>query len=174
MSVKTSTFEHWNKTKKYLPIINQLLILSNMILTWWDLQVGGKITGNKCVHYGFQEFEIASPYWTRTKQTYSLLTAGQKISLDEKSLEIIFWTLYLCALSSIIWKLAMRRTHANLLTVLCKQWYWIAAFGCKWHFHHYFKILFAPSNHILNYLWLTFRSFYECHEFSTVITPKVY
>ena len=116
-------FEHWNKTNKYLPIINQLLILSNMILTWWDLQVGGKITGNKCVHYGFQEFEIASPYWTRTKQTYSLLTAGQKISLDEKSLEIIFWTLYLCALSSIIWKLAMRRTHANLLTVLCKQWY---------------------------------------------------
>ena len=28
MSVKTSSFEHWKKTNKYLPIINQLLILS--------------------------------------------------------------------------------------------------------------------------------------------------
>ena len=120
-SVNTSTFEHWNKTNKYLPIINQLLILS--IWSWHGGIVGGKITGNECVHNGFQEFEIASRYWTRTKQTYSLLKAGKKICLDEKSLEILFWALYSYAIRSIIWKLAIGRTHANLLTVLCKQWY---------------------------------------------------
>ena len=43
-----------------------------------DLQeVGDEITGNKCIRYGFQEFEIISHCWTRTKQTYSLLTAGK-------------------------------------------------------------------------------------------------
>ena len=41
-----------------------------------DLQeVGDEITGNKCIHYRFQEFEIISRCWTGTKQTYSLLTA---------------------------------------------------------------------------------------------------
>ena len=42
-----------------------------------DLQeVGEEITGNKCIHYRFQEFEI-SRCWTGTKQTYSLSTARQ-------------------------------------------------------------------------------------------------
>ena len=41
-----------------------------------DLQeVGDEITGNKCIHYRFQEFEIISRCWTGTKQTYSLLAA---------------------------------------------------------------------------------------------------
>ena len=38
-----------------------------------DLQdVGGEITGNKHIHYGFQEFEIISRCWTHMKQTYLL------------------------------------------------------------------------------------------------------
>ena len=66
MSLKTSTFESWKKTKKYLPIYSL-----NTILTCQDLkEVGGEITRNKCVHYRFQEFEIISHCWTCTKQTY--------------------------------------------------------------------------------------------------------
>ena len=66
MSDKTSTFESWKKTNKYLPIYSL-----NTILTYRDLQeVGGEITRNKCVHYRFQEFEIISHCWTCTKQTY--------------------------------------------------------------------------------------------------------
>ena len=44
-----------------------------------DLQEVGEeiITGNKCIHYRFQEFEIISRCWTGTKQTYSLSTARQ-------------------------------------------------------------------------------------------------
>ena len=38
-----------------------------------DLQdVGGEITGNKRIHYGFQEFEIINHCWTHMKQTYLL------------------------------------------------------------------------------------------------------
>ena len=64
-------------------------------MIWHGGIVGGKISGNKCVHYGFQEFEIASHYWTSYKANLFIIDSWEKISLDEKSLEIIFWTLYL-------------------------------------------------------------------------------
>ena len=89
MSVKTSTFESWKKTNKYLPIY-----CLNIILTCQDLQeVGGKITSNKCVHYRFQEFEIISHCWTCTKQTYWIFIIDSqgkngKKKHDNNSLEI--------------------------------------------------------------------------------------
>ena len=57
--VKTSTFESWKKTNKYLPTD----CFSTILTCAWDLQdMGSKITGNKCVHhYRFQEFENHQP-----------------------------------------------------------------------------------------------------------------
>ena len=69
MSVKTSTFESWKKTKKYL-LIDSLR--------------------NKCVHYRVQEFEIIghSEHVRSKLIEYSLLTVKKKISHDNNSLEI--------------------------------------------------------------------------------------
>ena len=79
MSVKTSTFESWKKTNKYLPTD-----CFNTILTCWDLQdVGSKITGNKCVHhYWFQNLKSSAVaehvrsklihYWQPGKNSKSL------------------------------------------------------------------------------------------------------
>ena len=69
MMVKTSTFKSWKKTNKFVCHNYFFKYDPNMR----DLQdVGGEITGNKRIHYGFQEFEIINHCWTHMKQTYLL------------------------------------------------------------------------------------------------------
>ena len=63
-------------TNKYLTADSYDSIIIHLSNYMQDLQeVGNEITVNKCIHYGFQEFEIISRCWTGAKQTYSLLTA---------------------------------------------------------------------------------------------------
>ena len=75
MSVKTSTFESWRKTKKYLPVD-----CFNTILTCWDLQdVGSKIIGNNVfIITGSKNLKIISRCWTSTKQTF-IIGSREKI-----------------------------------------------------------------------------------------------
>ena len=80
--VKTSTFESWKKTNKYLPID-----CFNTILTCWDWQdMGSKITGNKYVHhYGFQEFENHQPLLNTYEA--NLFIIGMQPGKNVKSLD---------------------------------------------------------------------------------------
>lgn len=76
MSLKTSTFESWEKTNKYLRID-----CFNTILTCWDWQdIGSKITENKYVHhYGFQEFENHQPLLNTYEANLFIIGSREKI-----------------------------------------------------------------------------------------------
>ena len=81
--VKTSTFESWKKTNKYLPID----CFSTILTCAWDLQdMGSKITGNKCVHhYRFQEFENHQPLLNTYEA--NLFIIGMQPGKNVKSLD---------------------------------------------------------------------------------------
>ena len=81
----TSTFESWKKTNKYLLIDSlNMIITCRVICKKWV----AKLQETNVFTPGSKNFKSSAIAEKCTKQTYSLLTARKKISLDKNSLEI--------------------------------------------------------------------------------------
>ena len=81
----TSIFESWKKTNKYLLIDSlNMIITCRVICKKWV----AKLQETNVFTPGSKNFKSSAIAEKCTKQTYSLLTARKKISLDKNSLEI--------------------------------------------------------------------------------------